>query len=391
MSHHVPFNRPTQVGTEGRYIAEAFANAHLSGDGPFTDRCQRWLVDWSGARDALLTPSCTAALEMAAILSDVGPGDEVIMPSFTFVSTANAFVLRGAQPVFVDVKPGTFNIDEARVAAAVTPRTKAIVCVHYAGVVCAMDDLDAIAREHGLVLIEDAAQALMSTYHGRPAGSIGMASAFSFHETKNVTCGEGGALLLNGPEQVDRAAIIRDKGTNRRQFERGEVSKYTWVDVGSSFLLGEASAAFLWAQLEQARVITQRRVAIWDAYYEAFADLERRGFVARPVVPPECRHNGHLFHLVLANPAWRADVLRAARESRVDAVFHYVPLHSSPVGRRLGRVAGPMPITERAGGSLFRLPLWPEMTDADLDHVVTTITQAIEDVAAVRRPAARAG
>jgi dTDP-4-amino-4,6-dideoxygalactose transaminase len=384
MRRRVPFNRPTYVGTEGDYVARAFANAHLSGDGPFTKSCQQRLVELTGAEDAFLTPSCTAALEMTALLADVGPGDEIIMPSFTFVSTANAFVLRGAQPVFVDVQPGTYNIDPQRVAEAITDRTRAIVCVHYAGVPCAMDALGQIAADHDLILIEDAAQALLSAYRGRPAGALGAMSAFSFHETKNVTCGEGGALLLNRPELVDRAATTREKGTNRRQFERGEVARYTWVDVGSSFLLGEASAAILWAQLEQAEAITARRLAVWQAYDEAFIDLEQRGLVERPIVPDGCAHNGHLYHLVLAHPRWRPAVLKRTQAAGVHAVFHYVPLHSSPAGQRLGRAGGPLPNTERAGTCLFRLPLWPDMAADDVDCVIETVTGAVEQVAAGR-------
>ncbi|MEJ7785875.1 MAG: dTDP-4-amino-4,6-dideoxygalactose transaminase [Solirubrobacteraceae bacterium] len=386
----MPFNRPTEVGTESAYVAEAFANAHLSGDGPFTHRCQQWLADRSSVPDALLTPSCTAALDMSAILTDVGPGDEVIMPSFTFVSTANAFVLRGASPVFVDVKPGTLNIDEERVAEAVTERTKAIACVHYGGVPCAMDAIGAIAEDHGLFVVEDAAQALLSSYRGRPAGSLGDLAALSFHETKNVTCGEGGALLLNDQRLIERAAVIRDKGTNRRQFDRGEVSRYTWVDIGSSFLLGEANAAFLWAQLEHAEEITERRRAIWRRYHEAFEELERRELVQRAVVPDECRHNGHLFHLILREAAWRAPVLARALEAGVHAVFHYVPLHSAPAGRRFGRVAGALPMTDQAGERLFRLPLWPDMANEDVEHVIATVIDAIVAVGAgarVRAPA----
>lgn len=378
----VPFNRPFEVGTELTYIHDAFARAHLSGDGPFTERCHEWLAGWSGSRACLLTPSCTAALEMAALLAEVGPGDEVIMPSYTFVSTANAFALRGAVPVFVDVRDDTLNIDESRVADAITPRTRAIVCVHYGGVASEMDALTEIARGSDLLVVEDAAQALLATYRGRPLGSIGDLAAFSFHETKNVTCGEGGSLHVNAAEFEERAYVLREKGTNRRDFTRGQVDKYTWIDIGSSFLLGEASAAMLWAQLERATEITARRVAVWDAYHQRFADLEEAGLARRPVIPAHCGHNGHVYRLRLAEPRWRGPVLERVRREGVDAVFHYVPLHSSAAGRRLGRTAGPLGVTDAAGADLLRVPLWAAMPEDDVDYVVEVMERALRDVAA---------
>jgi dTDP-4-amino-4,6-dideoxygalactose transaminase len=295
----IPFNRPFLTGRELTYIAQAHANGHLAGNGPFSKRCAGWLEDRVGSQRALLTHSCTAALEMAAILSGVGPGDEVIMPSFTFVSTANAFVLRGAIPVFVDIRPDTLNLDETLLEAAITPRTRAIVPVHYAGVGCEMTVINDIAEHHGLLVIEDAAQGLLASHEGRPLGAIGHMAALSFHETKNIISGEGGALLLNDPRFIERAEIIWEKGTNRSQFFRGAVDKYTWVDLGSSYLPGEITAAFLWAQMEMADAITARRVAIWSRYHEAFAGLEAEGLVRRPVTPPGAVANGHCYFLLL--------------------------------------------------------------------------------------------
>jgi dTDP-4-amino-4,6-dideoxygalactose transaminase len=354
----IPFNRPFMTGRELDYVRQAHANMHLSGDGPFTQRCHRALETLTGSPHALLTHSCTAALEMAALLADVGPGDEIIMPSYTFVSTANAFVLRGATPVFVDIRADTLNIDERLVEAAVTPRTRAICVVHYAGVACEMDAICAIAQRHGLLVIEDAAQAILSRYRGRPLGAIGELGALSFHETKNVVCGEGGALLVNAPTLFERAEIIREKGTNRSRFFRGQVDKYTWVEPGSSFLPGEITAAFLAAQLEHAEVLTARRLAIWDAYHAWAEPHERAGRVRRPVVPAECAHNAHMYYLLLPDLASRTRVIDSLRADGVHAVFHYVPLHSSPAGLRHARAEGELPVTERAGDCLLRLPMW---------------------------------
>lgn len=310
---------------------------------------------------------------MAAILTDIEPGDEVIMPSFTFVSTANAFVLRGGVPVFVDIRPDTLNVDETQIEEAITPRTKAIAIVHYAGVGCEMDAIMRIAQEHNLPVIEDAAQALLATYRGRPLGSIGHLAGYSFHETKNVVSGEGGALLINDPRYVDRAEIVREKGTNRSQFFRGQVDKYTWMDIGSSYLPAELEAAFLWAQLEEAESITRRRKDIWQRYYEEFADLEREGKARRPVVPAECEHNGHIFYLLFRDLEHRTAVQARLREAGVQATFHYVPLHDSPAGKRYGRAQGELPLTRQMSERLLRLPLWAGMTDDEVSYVIEAV------------------
>lgn len=354
----VRFTKPHVTGRELDYIREAVEAGRLAGDGPFTRRCAAWLEAYAGAPKALLTHSGTAALEMAVILADVGPGDEVIMPSYTFVSTANAVVLRGGVPVFVDVRPDTFNLDEGLVEAAVTPRTKAVIPVHYAGVGAEMDPILDIARRRGLVVIEDAAQGLLARYRDRPLGGIAALAALSFHETKNVTAGEGGALIVNDPALVDRAEVVWEKGTDRRRFFRGEVDKYTWVDVGSSFLPGELTAAFLLAQLEAAEAVTAARTAIWDTYHEALAPLEAAGRLRRPMVPPHCVHNGHMYPVLMPDRDARDRALRALNASGYKAVFHYVPLHDAPAGRRYGRVAGPLSNTEAAGDRVLRLPLW---------------------------------
>jgi dTDP-4-amino-4,6-dideoxygalactose transaminase len=372
MTDNVPFNRPHLTGRELEYIRQAHENLMLSGDGPHTAACERWLEREVGCRRALLTHSCTAALEMAAILADLGPGDEVIMPSFTFVSTANAFVLRGAVPVFVDVRADTLNLDEALVEAAITPRTRAICVVHYAGVGCAMDAIMDIARRHGLVVVEDAAQGICASYRGRPLGSFGALAALSFHETKNITCGEGGALLVNDPALVARSEVVREKGTNRKAFMEGLVDKYTWVDLGSSFLPGEISAGFLRAQMEHAWEITGRRLAVWDAYHAAFAGTERAGACRRPVVPEDCKHNAHLYYLLLPRPEDRPGFIAAMQAAGIGAIFHYVPLHSSPAGMRLGRSHGELAVTDRIAASLVRLPMYVGLeTDQDrVDHAV---------------------
>lgn len=373
----IPFNKPFSTGRELEYIQEALANRHLSGDGVFTRRCSAWLEQSTGAQKALLTHSCTGALEMAALLAGVGPGDEVIMPSFTFASTANAFVLRGGVPVFVDIEERTLNIDVAEIRTAITEKTKAVVPVHYAGVGCDMDEIMEIAAEHGILVIEDAAQGVLAQYRGRPLGGIGHLGALSFHETKNLMCGEGGALLVNDPLLVERAEIIREKGTNRSKFFRGEVDKYTWVDVGSSYLPSELSAAFLWAQCQQAEEIGKHRLAVWSQYHDAFVDLERSGRVRRPVVPPDRDGNGHVYYLLLTDPAERGRVLEELNNAGVNAVFHYVPLHSSPAGRRFGRVVGDLPVTGQVAGRLIRLPLWVGMTTEDVQFVVTAVRQAV--------------
>lgn len=372
----IPFNRPHLTGREFAYIQEAVQAGQLAGNGRFTRRCQQWLEARLDAPRALLTHSCTAALEMAALLLDLQPGDEVIMPSFTFVSTANAFVLRGAIPVFVDIRPDTLNLDERLIEAAITPRTRAIVPVHYAGVACDMDAILDVARRHGLAVVEDAAQGLQATYGKRPLGGIGQLAAISFHETKNVISGEGGALVVNDARFAERAEILWEKGTDRSKFFRGQVDKYTWVDVGSSFLPGELTAAFLWAQLEHAADITAARLAVWRRYYDAAAGLETFG-VTRPTVPEECGHNAHLFYLLLPDALSRADVLADLNRRGVNAIFHYVPLHSAPAGRRLARTAGPLPVTERVSARLIRLPLWAGLEPAQADDVMAHVATAI--------------
>lgn len=377
MSRYLPFNRPHLTGGEFDNIRTAVENLHLSGDGPFTRQCQDWLRSRVGCGSALLTHSCTAALELAALLLDVRPGDEVIMPSFTFVSTANAFVLRGATPVFVDVRADTLNLDEAIVEQALSPASRAIVVVHYAGVVGEMDAFGSVAASHQLPIIEDSAQALGSRYRDHPAGSFGALAAVSFHETKNVISGEGGALLVNSSRFVQRAEIIREKGTDRSRFLRGEVDKYSWVDVGSSFLPSELTAAFLYAQLLQADEITDRRREVWSWYYERFEALEQRELVRRPIVPPGCEHNAHMFYLLVSDLDTRTRVLSFLNANGVNAVFHYVPLHSSAAGQRYGRVVGSMRNTDAVSERLIRLPLWVGMNQADVDRVGILVEQAL--------------
>lgn len=362
------------TGHELEYIAQAHANEILAGDGPFTDKCHHWLEERTGCRRALLTHSCTAALEMAAILIDTKPGDEIIIPSYTFVSTANAFVLRGGVPVFVDIRPDTLNIDEKLIETAITPRTRAIVPVHYAGVGCEMDTIIAIAEKHGLYVIEDAAQGVMSTYKGRALGSIGHLGTYSFHETKNVISGEGGALLVNDARFAERAEIIREKGTDRSRFFRGEVDKYTWQEMGSSYLPSELTAAFLWAQLEEAESITERRREVWKSYHRLFAPLEDEGLLSRPVVPEDCICNAHMYYILLNDPATRARFLTTLKEEGIHAIFHYVPLHSSPAGRRYGRTSGQLPVTDFVSQRIIRLPLWVGMNELIVERIVRAVS-----------------
>ena len=362
----IPFNKPYLTGRELECIADAHTRGQLAGDGHFTRQCNAWLEQNTGCLKALLTHSCTAALEMAAILAGIRPGDEVIMPSYTFVSTANAFVLRGGVPVFVDIRPDTLNIDERLIEAAITPRTKAIVPVHYAGVGCEMDTIMNIAHRHGLMVIEDAAQGLMASYHGRALGSFGDLGCLSFHETKNLISGEGGALLINNHELAERAEIIREKGTNRSQFFRGQVDKYTWVDIGSSYLPGEIIAAFLWAQLEEAHSITVRRLEIWNDYHTAFAELENVGRLRRPIVSDDCYHNAHMYYLLLQDLEDRARFIDQMKAQGVNCVFHYVPLHSAPAGIKYARVNGTMAVTEDLSERLVRLPLYHNLEDEDI-------------------------
>lgn len=375
----IPFNKPYLTGRELWYIAQAHTNGQLAGDGMFTKRCHAWLEARTGTRRALLAHSCTAALDMAAILADVQPGDEVIMPSYTFASTANAFVLRGGVPVFVDIRADTLNIDETKIEAAITPRTKAIVPVHYAGVACEMDTIMDIARQHDLLVIEDAAQGVMATYKGKPLGAIGHLGTYSFHETKNIISGEGGALLVNDDRFAERAEIVREKGTNRGQFFRGQVDKYTWVDIGSSYLPGEVIAAFLWAQMEEAESITQRRLSLWGRYHEALAPLEADGRIRRPIIPDACQKNAHMYYILLSSLEQRTQVIQSLKEQGILAVFHYVPLHSAPAGKQFGRVSGTMRNTDALSDRLLRLPLWLGMED-QINHIVDSLVIAIEDI-----------
>jgi len=363
------------TGKELANVAQAHAEGHLSGDGPFTKRCHAWLEKTTGSHKALLTHSCTAALEMAALLAEVKSGDEVIMPSFTFVSTANAFVLRGATPVFVDIRPDTLNIDENLIEAAITPRTRAICVVHYAGIGCEMDEINRIALKRGLMVIEDAAQGVLARYKGRPLGTLGSLGTISFHETKNIISGEGGAILINDEKFADRAEIIREKGTNRSRFFRGEVDKYTWVDIGSSFLPSEIIAAFLMAQMEDAERITSDRLAIWHRYHSALSDLDRAGRLRRPVVPEDCEHNAHMYYVLLSNLHERERFIATLKADGINPVFHYIPLHSSPAGRRYGRTSGSMKVTDDVSDRLVRLPLW--LGEMDQDRVVGAIQSCL--------------
>jgi dTDP-4-amino-4,6-dideoxygalactose transaminase len=374
----IPFGWPYMTGKELYYIAEAHFNGTLSGDGPFTKKCHVWLEARTGCSKALLTHSCTAALEMAAILLDIQPGDEIIMPSFTFVSTANAFVLRGGVPVFVDIREDTLNLNERLIESAITPRTRAIVPVHYAGVACEMDEIMAIAKRHGLKVVEDAAQGVMASYKGRALGSIGDLGAYSFHQTKNLISGEGGALLVNDPSLKMRAEIIREKGTDRSRFYRNEVDKYTWQEPGSSFLPGELIAAFLWAQLEEADSITQRRLASWQRYHDLLEPLEAKGILRRPIVSEKCQHNAHMYYVLLEPTFDRHAVLDELNRSNVDAVFHYVPLHSSPAGQRYARAYGGLPITNSNSERLIRLPLFVGLTEEQQQEVVRVLERTLE-------------
>lgn len=370
----IPFNAPPIVGTETEYMQSAMNSGKLCGDGGFTRRCQQWMEQRFHSKKVLLTPSCTASLEMAAMLLDIQPGDEVIMPSYTFVSTANAFVLRGAHIVFVDVRPDTMNIDETKIAAAITDKTRVIVPVHYAGVACEMDTIMAIAQQHNLFVVEDAAQGVMSTYKGKALGTIGHIGCFSFHETKNYTAGgEGGATLINDPTLVERAEVIREKGTNRSQFFRGLVDKYTWRDIGSSYLMADLQAAFLWSQLEAATVINQQRLALWDNYYQALAPLAKSGRIELPVIPEGCVHNAHMFYLKLRDIDDRSALIAYLREADIMAVFHYIPLHSSPAGEKFTTFFGEDRFTTKESERLLRLPLFYNLSLVNQRTVINTL------------------
>ena len=366
----IPFNKPHLTGKEIEYIVEAHERGQLSGDGYFTRQCSKWLEQNTGCLKALLTHSCTAALEMAAILADIQSGDEVIMPSYTFVSSANAFVLRGGIPVFVDIRSDTLNIDERLIEDAITPKTKVIVPVHYAGVGCEMDSIMDIARRHNLMVIEDAAHGILATYKDRPLGSIGDLGCFSFHETKNIISGEGGALLINNPELQERAEIIHAKGTNRSQFSRGQIDKYSWIDMGSSFLPGEIVTAFLLAQLQEAGSITGSRLDVWNNYHEALTSLDESFRIRCPIIPAECNSNGHMYYLLMLDSKDRNKFIKKMSDFGVSCVFHYVPLHSSLGGEKYGRVSGSMSVTNDLADRLVRLPVWVGL---DFKHVIESV------------------
>lgn len=365
------------TGKELFYIAEAHFNGMLAGDGPYTKKCHAWLEQQTGTKKALLTHSCTAALEMAAMLADIQPGDEVIMPSYTFVSTANAFALRGAVPVFVDIRPDTLNIDETKIEAAITSKTKVIVPVHYAGVGCEMDTIMEIANRHQLLVIEDAAQGVYANYKGKPLGTIGHMGTYSFHETKNVISGEGGALLINDDQFAERAEIIREKGTNRSRFFRGQVDKYTWVELGSSYLPGEVIAAFLWAQFEDIERITERRLAIWNQYHEGLSELESDGILRRPILPRECNHNAHMYYIILESLEARTALISQMKAKDIHPVFHYVPLHSSPAGIKYGRTHGKLSVTDDLSERLLRLPMWTGL-EPQIVNVLTAVFDSLK-------------
>ena len=374
----INFNIPPYIGKEIEYIQEAIKNHKICGDGIFTKKCNEWFEKKMDVEKVLLTTSCTHALEMAAILTDIQPGDEVIMPSFTFVSTADAFVMRGAKIVFVDVREDTMNINEKLIEAAITEKTKAIVPVHYAGVACEMDTIMEIAKKYGLYVIEDAAQGVMSTYKGKALGTIGDFGCYSFHETKNYSMGEGGALLIKNKEFVERAEIIREKGTNRSRFFRGQVDKYTWVDLGSSYLPSDMNAAYLYAQLEEAEFINENRLKTWCYYNDELEELEIRGKIERPTIPKECIHNAHMYYIKVKNIEERAALIQYLKERDILSVFHYIPLHSSPAGKQFGRFEGEDKFTTKESERLLRLPMYFDLKIEDLENIIKAIKEFYE-------------
>lgn len=374
----ISFNEPPVVGTEEKYIAQAIASRKICGDGMFTKKCNAWIEKNTGAAKALLTTSCTHATEMAAILAGIGEGDEVIMPSYTFVSTANAFVLRGGVPVFVDIRPDTMNIDENKIEEAITDRTKAIAVVHYAGVSCEMDRICEIARRHHLIVIEDAAQGVMASYKGKALGSMGEFGCYSFHETKNYSMGEGGAILIRNEKDIERAEIVREKGTDRSKFFRGQVDKYTWVDAGSSYLPSELNAAYLYAQLEQAGMINEARLKCWELYHEMLMPLQEEGIIELPFIPEGCAHNAHMFYIKAKDLQERTALIAYLKERGVMAVFHYIPLHSAPAGRQFGRFHGEDVYTTRESERLLRLPMYYGLTEEDIEKTVMGIREFYE-------------
>lgn len=376
----ISFNVPPYVGNELTYIKEAVDSYKICGDGQFTKKCNAWLEEKFNAQKALLTTSGSTALDMALLLCDLKPGDEVILPSYTFSSTANAPVLAGAKLVFVDIRPDTMNIDEKKIEAAITKKTKVIIAVHYAGVSCEMDTILDIARRHNLMVIEDAAQGVMSTYKGKALGTMGDFGCYSFHETKNYSMGEGGALVINNPAYNEKAEILREKGTNRAKFFRGQVDKYTWVDFGDSYLPSELNAAYLWAQLEVADEINDNRLATWNAYYDAFKPLEEKGYIELPSIPVGCVHNAHMFYIKLKDLEARTDFIEALKKDGVNCVFHYIPLHSAPAGHKFGRFDGEDEYTTRESERLVRLPLYYNLTLEDREHVIDSVKKYFENI-----------
>ncbi|ABD42795.1 TDP-4-keto-6-deoxy-D-glucose transaminase [Methanospirillum hungatei JF-1] len=382
----IPFTRPYRTGNEQKYINDILTNiqngAPISGDGPYGKKCEQLMEEKFGARKVLLTTSCTSALEMATRLINIQPGDEVIMPSFTFVSTANPVVMAGGRPVFVDIDPVTLNIDPAKIEEAITPRTKAIYPVHYAGVSCPMDEIMAIAKKYNVWVVEDAAQGVGAKYKGKYLGTIGDFGCYSFHETKNITCGEGGALVINrdDPDLIERAEIIREKGTDRSKFHRGQVDKYTWVDVGSSYVQSEILAAFLFAQLEAMDEINQKRMEIWYKYYTQLKPFEESGVIRLPVIPDYAEHNAHIFYVLFQEQSVRDTVMKQLQEAGIHAVFHYIPLHSSPMGQTFGCQDGDLPVTEETSGRLLRLPLFTGMSNDEENFILSRLKQVVEEL-----------
>ena len=371
----ISFNVPQVVGNELKYIEQAIGNHKICGDGEFTKKCSAWMEEKTGTAKALLTTSCTHATEMAALLADIQPGDEVVMPSFTFVSTADAFVLRGAKVKFVDIRPDTMNIDETLIEDAITDKTKAIVPVHYAGVGCEMDTIMDIARKHHLLVIEDAAQGVMSSYKGKALGTIGDYGCYSFHETKNYSMGEGGALLIKDPDMIERAEIVREKGTNRSKFFRGQIDKYTWVDAGSSYLPSELNAAYLWAQLEQADMVNDNRLKSWNLYKELLTPIAEKEYITLPYIPEECTHNAHMFYIKTKNLEERSALISYLKENGVLAVFHYIPLHGAPAGQKYGEFIGEDKYTTRESERLVRLPMYYNLSEEDITYVAELISR----------------
>ncbi len=379
IEYKIPFNKPYFTGNEIKYIRKAYSNGQLAGNGFYTKKCQEWIEKKIGVKKVLLTHSCTSALEMIAVLAGIKHGDEIIMPSFTFVTTASSFVLRGAVPVFVDIRLDTLNIDENKIEEAITPKTRAIMVVHYAGVGCEMDKIRRIAKKHNLLVLEDAAQAFLAKYKEKYLGTFGDLAAVSFHETKNIISGEGGAILINDKELIEESEIVWEKGTNRNKFLRGQVDKYTWVSIGSSYLPSEAVAAFLYAQLEKSKKIITKRQKVWKMYHEKLLCLEKDGFIKRPFVPAYCLHNGHIYYILVENLKVRTKLIDFLKQRHILSVFHYIPLHSSPAGKKYCRYVGNMDVTNKVSDTIVRLPLYYQITDRQVEYVVKSIKEFFYD------------